>query len=357
MPDRAPLPAAFAAWLARRLASGTAAELLAAEHGLTARTLAAARIATLARGFAKATGGAGGSEPSGRTALLEAAIDALLAQGRPLEAARLVRLGPRAAARAEPPPLDPGEGAAQPEAELARTLAGLTPEERAEWDSLGYENWVVPPGTGRRPMASLTAGWICPADRWRVLEELRRLDDPAEEARVLGHFRRAGLDPGADHPAFAGAVELPPETVGSTTAPADASGTEAEAAAPEPPAGRDPAFHALLVRMGLEAEAYHGAGRARRAAEAWRRHARELAVPVPAHAGLSSAEAAAETRTGPPSSEVPADPAADPAAPAPAAFGPAPAPRPWALAPSSWPWAPEDGLVRADGAGFRAGPA
>ena len=68
---------------------------------------------------------------------------------------------------------------------------------------MDYANWVVPPGSDRRPLASLTAEWVTPAECWRVLEELRRIDDPAEHARVLDHFRRAGLDPGADHPAWA----------------------------------------------------------------------------------------------------------------------------------------------------------
>jgi hypothetical protein len=135
----------------------------------------------------------GEPEPPSLPALAEAAARRLLAQGRVREAAPLLaRLG-RAAPPVEPQADEPSSTAA-PVVEAALAEAG--PEARAEWDRVGYENWVVPPGCGRRPLASLDAEWVCRADRWRVLEELRRVDDRAEHERVLGHFVRAGLDPG-----------------------------------------------------------------------------------------------------------------------------------------------------------------
>jgi len=320
-----PPPLALLAWLARRRRAGFAAEPLLAELGLGAEVLADPRLAALEAGLAR-----GASEPEeGSAGLLAAAADQLLAQGRVGEAARL-----RPARRAGPS--RGGEAAA--DESLEAMLAD--PEARAEWEAMDYANWVVPPGSDRRPLASLTAEWVTPAERWRVLEELRRLDDPAEHARVLDHFRRAGLDPGADHPAWARpataaepapgqageregdppagtppgepgptrAPEPPPagagrgepgraapaETVG-TVAGACAGGSNArdDAGAPVRPAEEateiDPevaARRAFLVRLGQEAEAYLAAGRARREAEAWQRYARELGVPVPPHARL-----------------------------------------------------------------------
>jgi hypothetical protein len=258
--------------------------------------------------------------------LLEAAVEALLAQGRPLEAARLARLGAGPGRRAEPAPLDPVERAAREAAVLDAALAEATAEERAEWESFGYEHWVVPPGSERRPLASLTAAWVTAAERWRVLEELARLDDPAERARVLGHFAAAGLDPGADHPAFAGAL------------PAPGPPPEPAAPPPDPAEGRDPAFHALLVRLGLEAESYHGAGRARRAALAWQRHARELGVPVPAQAGLGPEPGAA----GQPARPGPEAPPAGPGEPA--GWPETVRIRPPEPRGPGWPWAPDDGV-------------
>lgn len=256
----------------------------------------------------------------------------LLQEGRMLEAARLARLfarpGREGRVRRPPPPFEyrpPGPGEDWP------PPPGLTPEELEAWHTVGYPNWVVPPGTGRRPLASLTNEWVCPADRWRVLEELLRVDDPAERERVLGHFARAGLDPGDDHPAYrsgegasadgaparerrnepeadaAGAAGPPRPADGATLAdgaaasavPAaeeardagagpDGPGAEPPSATGPPrPPGRDPALAALLVRLGEEADDYHAIGRARRAREAWFRHARELGVPVPPHADLS----------------------------------------------------------------------
>lgn len=177
-------------------------------------------------------------------------------------------------------------------------LATFDPETRALWDSLGYDSWVVPPGTGRRPMASLTAEWVCPADRWRVLEELRRIDDPAEHARVLAHWARAGLDPGADHPAWRKEAvgeqpNGPPAAADAASRPsaAEPDGPAQDPAAPRPDepetsedAEPNPELRRILRRLGEEAEAYHAAGRERRAREAWLQHARELGVPLPPHA-------------------------------------------------------------------------
>ncbi|MCS7269399.1 MAG: hypothetical protein NZ704_15215, partial [Geminicoccaceae bacterium] len=142
----------------------------------------------------------------------------LFAQGRTEEAGRLLARLPRR------PPAATETGAGDPEA-VAATLA---PAERAVWDALGYERWVVPPGTGRMPLADLANDWVTPADRWRVLEELRRLDDPAETARVLARFAEAGLDPGADHPAFApaSAPSSPGATRGFTSTPASSPGED-----------------------------------------------------------------------------------------------------------------------------------
>jgi hypothetical protein len=325
MPGSTPLPAAFASWLARRLAAGAAVEPLAAEYGLAPEVLVEPPIPALVAAHAAAGAGAG---EAGRRALLEAAIEALLAQGRPLEAARLARLGAGPGRRAEPAPLDPVERAAREAAVLEEALAEATAEERAEWESFGYEHWVVPPGSERRPLASLTAAWVTAADRWRVLEELARLDDPAERARVLAHFAAAGLDPGADHPAFVGA--LPP--------PAPAPPAAEPGPPPDPAEGRDPAFHALLVRLGLEAESYHGAGRARRAALAWQRHAKELGVPVPAQAGLGAEPGGAAQPARPGPGAPPAGPAAPAGWPETVRIRP-PEPRG-----PGWPWAPDDGV-------------
>jgi hypothetical protein len=219
-------------------------------------------------------------------------------------------------------------------------------------------------------MASLEAEWVCPADRWRVLEELLSVADPAEEARVLGHFARAGLDPGLDHPAFAGrtaaplplsptdeapeppseaaqasgpasATASPPPTPSSCEAPSPSEAPRPSAALPGPEAasGRPRAPNPLWVRLGQEAEAYHGAGRARRAAEAWLRHARELGVPIPAHAGLDPA--ASE----PGSPPVPGDPATSPPPPPATVWPQGVGIRPPAPLPPDWPWSPEDGLA------------
>jgi hypothetical protein len=197
--------------------------------------------------------------------LARAAAARLLRDGRPLEAARLARLlGPPR--RARETMRDPPENADE---------EPLDPATAALLEEVDYRNWVVPPGTGRRPLASLTAEWVCRADRWRVLEELRRVEDPAERERVLGHWVRAGLDPGLDHPAYRGVVELP-EPPAASTDPAE----------PPPDPARPPGLQALLVRLGQEAEAYHAIGRERQAREAWIRHARELGVPVPEHADL-----------------------------------------------------------------------
>jgi hypothetical protein len=197
--------------------------------------------------------------------LARASAERLLRDGRPLEAARLARLlGPPH--RARETPRDPPERADE---------ASLDPATAALLEEVDYRNWVVPPGTGRRPLASLTAEWVCRADRWRVLEELRRVDDPAERERVLGHWVRAGLDPGLDHPAYRGVVELP-EPPAASTGPAE----------PPPDPARPPGLQALLIRLGQEAEAHHAIGRERQAREAWIRHARELGVPVPEHADL-----------------------------------------------------------------------
>lgn len=235
-------------------------------------------------------------------ALARASAERLLREGRPFEAARLARLlAPPGRVRSA---FAPASGAAEPSeaAVVEALLATLDPETRALWDSLGYDSWVVPPGTGRRPMASLTAEWVCPADRWRVLEELRRLDDPAEHARVLAHWARAGLDPGADHPAWR--KEAVGEHPNGPPAAAEPAGLPAAAgpndpspapAAPPPDArdappdapeegGPNPELGRLLRRLGEEAEAYHAVGRERRAREAWLKHARELGVALPPHA-------------------------------------------------------------------------
>lgn len=197
--------------------------------------------------------------------LARAAAARLLRDGRPLEAARLARLlGPPR--RARETMRDPPDRADE---------EPLDPATAALLEEVDYRNWVVPPGTGRRPLASLTAEWVCRADRWRVLEELRRVDDPAERERVLGHWVRAGLDPGLDHPAYRGVVELP-EPPAASPGPAE----------PRPDPARPPRLRALLIRLGQEAEAHHAVGRERQAREAWIRHARELGVPVPEHADL-----------------------------------------------------------------------
>ena len=214
--------------------------------------------------------------------LARAAAARLLRDGRPLEAARLARLlGPPH--RARETMRDPPENADE---------EPLDPATAALLEEVDYRNWVVPPGTGRRPLASLTAEWVCRADRWRVLEELRRVDDPAERERVLGHWVRAGLDPGLDHPAYRGAVE-----------PAGPSDPSPDASDPPGDPARPSGLRALLIRLGQEAEAHHAVGRERRAREAWIRHARELGVPVPEHADLpegfaldGSAAAEAEPR-------------------------------------------------------------
>jgi len=339
-----PPPLALLAWLARCRRAGFAAEPLLAELGLGAEVLADPRLAALEAGLAR-----GASEPEEVSArLLAAAAEQLLAQGRVGEAARL-----RPARRAG---LVRGGEAAVDES-LEAMLAD--PEARAEWEAADYANWVVPPGGDRRPLASSTAEWVTPAERWRVLEELRRIDDPAEHARVLDHFRRAGLDPGADHPAWArpataaepaagqageregdrpagaGRVEpgraAPAKTVGSV-ADACAGGSDARddgCASTRPAeqvAGSDPeaaARRAFLVRLGQEAEAYLAAGRARREAEAWQRYARELGVPVPPHARLLP----------------PDEPSPSPAAPEPPVR--LPEAEPWPLCPD-WHGRPRD---------------
>ncbi len=240
----------------------------------------------------------GAGPPLDLHALARASAARLLREGRPLEAARLARLlAPPGRARPGP---EPASGSArQSEAAVVKALlATFDPETRALWDSVGYDSWVVPPGTGRRPMASLTAEWVCPADRWRVLEELRRLDDPAEHARVLAHWARAGLDPGDDHPFWRTEPVAAPAS-DPTAAAAPAAGPSAadpndpapDPAAPprdEPDGPEDaepnPELRRLLRRLGEEAEAYHAIGRERRAREAWLKHARELGVPLPPHA-------------------------------------------------------------------------
>ncbi|BCX19363.1 MAG: hypothetical protein KatS3mg117_3045 [Geminicoccaceae bacterium] len=201
--------------------------------------------------------------------LARASAERLLRDGRPLEAARLARLlhlagRRRAESETCPGPPDPGP------------IGPLDPATAALWEEVDYRNWVVPPGTGRRPLASLTAEWVCPADRWRVLEELRSVDEPVERARVLAHWARAGLDPGLDHPAYRGLAE--PSRTEPAAAPAASSADPPPE--PDPPTGR----RALFVQLGREAEAYHAIGRERWAREAWVRHARELGVPLPPHA-------------------------------------------------------------------------
>jgi hypothetical protein len=201
--------------------------------------------------------------------LARASAERLLRDGRPLEAARLARLLHLAGRRRAEPETCPGP--------LDTDAIGpLDPATAALWEEVDYRNWVVPPGTGRRPLASLTAEWVCPADRWRVLEELRSVDDPVERARVLAHWARAGLDPGLDHPAYRGLAE--PSRADPAAAPAAPSAEPPPE--PDPPTGR----RALFVQLGREAEAYHAIGRERRAREAWVRHARELGVPLPPHA-------------------------------------------------------------------------
>ena len=385
-----PPPLALLAWLARCRRAGFAAEPLLAELGLGADVLADPRLAALEAAWTPE------EELAGPDRLLAAAADQLLAQGRVGEAARL-----RPARRAGPS----RGGEAAVDESLEAMLAD--PEARAEWEAMDYANWVVPPGSDRRPLASLTAEWVTPAERWRVLEELRRIDDPAEHARVLDHFRRAGLDPGADHPAWArpaagaepaagqageregdrpagaGRVEpgraAPAETAG-TVADACAGGSDAlrEGCAPvrsaEEATGIDPeaaARRAFLVRLGQEAEAYFAAGRARREAEAWQRYARELGVPVPPHARLvppdepSPSPAAPEPAVRLPEAEPwplcpdwhgrPRDPRtgkplAEPAAPPPPAPPAWPAglgPRPPEPVPD-WPWPAGDGIPPED---------
>lgn len=281
-------PLALLAWIARCRLAGLDDAAGAAELGLDANVFDDPRLSTLEAQLARRPDD---PSPANRAARFEVAIDQLLAQGRVGEAGRMARLlGPRSFA--EPEDEEPA----------GEALLPRDPEARAEWEAASYANWVVPPGTGRRPLASLTAEWVTPADRRRVLEELTRVEDPAERARVLDHFRRAGLDPGRDHPAFVGALDAGPPSdrpsAGAGGGP-DVSGEPCspepvgpdpaigmrETAAPDPAAGRDPGFHARLVLLGAEAEAYHGAGRARREAEAWARHARELGVPVRPHAG------------------------------------------------------------------------
>jgi hypothetical protein len=207
-PEAAPF--ALLAWIARRRALGASDDELEAEIGPAAgAALADPRLAPLEARFAGRTAPVPAEPAARRRALLAAAVDQLLAQGRVAEAARLQRTAEtvargggarRGAAFGETD--DPAVRLDDPET----PLEALAAEDRALWNAVGYDQWVVPPGSWRRPLASLTNEWVGPADRWRVLEELRRLDDPAETARVLAHFEKAGLDPGADHPAFRGVV-------------------------------------------------------------------------------------------------------------------------------------------------------
>lgn len=288
-PDLPPLPAAASA-------GGDAATGGAADDASAAQALEAAGEPADPSRFDRepaTTVAAPVAEPAAAAALdlhalARASAERLLREGRPLEAARLARLlAPPSRARSAPG-LDPGSPVGSEAAAVEALIATFDPETRALWDAVGYEAWVVPPGTGRRPMASLTAEWVCPADRWRVLEELRRIDDPAEHARVLAHWARAGLDPGADHPAWRTEAVAAPASGPPATDPIDRF--EAPAAPPpgEPdePEGPEPnpELRRLLRRLGAEAEAHHAVGRARQAREAWLRHARELGVPLPPHA-------------------------------------------------------------------------
>ncbi len=363
-----PAPLALLAWIARCRRLGLSDEDLAVEVDLEPAWLEDPRLARIEARFTRARAPSPAGPAAGPNARLEAAVEQLLAQGRVAEAARLRRgIEPsgRRAARTDP--------SASPSAEfdLEAELAAAGPEFRALWDAYGYDSWVVPPGCGRRPLASLTAEWVTPADRWRVLEELRRVDDPAERARVLAHFEKAGLDPGLDHPAFAradvtsseaapgpgsdrpvppspvAAGHLPghpaspdhpaPRVVGSPAGHDEGKDSAIQSAATDggEPA-RDPALVAYLRRLGEEADAYHSVARRRQAAEAWKRHARELGVPVPPHARL-------DDTLDPRLESAPAEASHAPAPPEPALAWPdGLGPRPSEPMPD-WPWSRGEG--------------